>query len=75
MPGSTSAPATGPVLIHHTTDPDVIVVEYELVARVENGPRGAARFIGVLTARDGRIVHWREYQNVLAMAEAMSPRQ
>jgi uncharacterized protein len=60
------------VVIHHTADPDVIVVEYELVASMtDTGRRSAAPFIGVLTARGGRIAQWREYQNVLAMAEAM----
>jgi ketosteroid isomerase-like protein len=61
------------VVIHQTTNPEVIVAEYELVARVGGtGHTGSASFIGVLTARDGQVVQWREYQNALAMAAVRS---
>ncbi|WP_211222530.1 nuclear transport factor 2 family protein [Actinokineospora enzanensis] len=60
------------VVVHRTADPDVIIVEYELVARLHrDGRRASAPFIGVLTTRDGLVVHWREYQNPMAMAAAM----
>jgi ketosteroid isomerase-like protein len=60
------------VMIHETTDPEVIVVEYELAGTVTTtNRRAAAPFIGVLRVRDGQIVHWREYQNVLAIAQAL----
>jgi ketosteroid isomerase-like protein len=59
------------VVVHETADPEVIVVEYELAGTVTTtGRRAAAPFIGVLRVRDGKTVHWREYQNVLAIAEA-----
>jgi uncharacterized protein len=58
------------IAIHDTADPEVIVVEYEITATVTTTNRTAsAPFIAVLHARDGRIVHWREYQNTAAMAE------
>lgn len=57
--------------VHETTDPEVIVVEYELSGTIiATGRKAAATFIGVLRVRDGRIVLWREYQDVLALAEA-----
>jgi uncharacterized protein len=60
------------IAVHETTDPEVIVVEYELAGTVTTtNHRAAAAFIGVLRVRDGQIVHWREYQNVLAMAHAL----
>jgi len=60
------------VTIHETTDPEVIVVEYELVGTVTTmDHRAAAAFIGVLRVRNGQIVQWREYQNVLTMAQAL----
>jgi uncharacterized protein len=60
------------VVTHETADPGVIIVEYELAGTViTTGRRAAATFIGVLRVRDGKIVHWREYQNVLAIAEAL----
>lgn len=60
------------VAIHDTTDPEVIVVEYEITGIVTTtGHRATARFIGVLRARDGRIVTWREYQDILAITQAL----
>lgn len=65
------------VVIHETADPEVIIVEYELAGTVATGAssrppqRAAASFVGVLRAREGKIVHWREYQNVLAIATAL----
>jgi ketosteroid isomerase-like protein len=60
------------VVIHDTTDPEVIVVEYELAGVVTTtGRRASATFIGVLRVRDGKTVLWREYQNTLAIAAAL----
>ncbi|NKZ03960.1 nuclear transport factor 2 family protein [Actinomadura latina] len=60
------------VVVHATADPEVIVAEYEMVATVPGtGRRGSANFVLVLRARDGRIVHWREYQDRGAIAEAL----
>ncbi|MET0236971.1 MAG: nuclear transport factor 2 family protein [Kibdelosporangium sp.] len=59
--------------IHDTADPEVVVVEYELVATLNaTGQRHSARFIGVLTARDGKIVHWREYQDTARIDAALT---
>ncbi|MWA00287.1 hypothetical protein F8568_007860 [Actinomadura sp. LD22] len=61
------------VVIHETADPEVIVAEYVMVARVPaNGRRASANFAVVLRARDGRIVHWREYQDRAAISEALA---
>lgn len=61
------------VVIHETADPEVIVAEYAVVASVPgSGRRASAAFAVVLRARDGRIVHWREYQDRAAIAEALA---
>ena len=58
--------------VHDTTDPDTIVVEYELTGTSPVTDRPAtARFIGVLTTRDGKIARWREYQDRAAIAQAL----
>lgn len=58
------------VVVHDTADPEVIVVEYVLAGTITTtGRQAAAPFITVLRVRDGRITHWREYQNPLVMAE------
>ena len=60
------------IAVHDTADPEVIVVEYELGGVVTaTNHRAVAPFIGVLRVRNGRIQHWREYQNVLAIAHAL----
>ncbi|WP_033346183.1 nuclear transport factor 2 family protein [Catenuloplanes japonicus] len=56
--------------IHDTADPATIIVEYTLTGtHAGTGRQATAPFIAVLTTRDGRISHWREYQNPLAMAQ------
>lgn len=61
------------IAVHETTDPQTIVVEYELHATMTaTGEQASAPFIALLTARDGRIARWREYQNPVALAAAMS---
>jgi ketosteroid isomerase-like protein len=60
------------VAIHDTTDPDTIVVEYELTGRsTRTNEQSTAAFIAVLTVRNGKVVLWREYQNTLAMLQAL----
>lgn len=59
--------------VHETTDPEVIVAEYELGGTVlGSGRRESACFVVVLRAHDGRITHWREYQDTLAIARALA---
>jgi ketosteroid isomerase-like protein len=60
------------VVVHETADPEVIVAEYELAGTVTTtGRSAAAAFVLVLRVREGKIVHMREYQNVLAIADAL----
>lgn len=57
---------------YHTDDPEVIVVEYELTGTVTTtGQQGSATFISVLRVCGGYITHWREYQDVLGISEAL----
>jgi ketosteroid isomerase-like protein len=61
------------IAIHDTADPEVIVVEYELVATLNaTGEPHSARFIGILTVRDGKAVHWREYQDTARIDAALA---
>jgi ketosteroid isomerase-like protein len=59
--------------IHDTTDPNTIVVEYELTGTSTKTNRQAtAAFIGVLMVRGGKVALWREYQNTMAMQQALA---
>jgi ketosteroid isomerase-like protein len=60
------------VVVHETTDPDKLIVEYELTGTVlTTGKWASARFIAVMEVRDGLMTLWREYQNTLAIAQAL----
>jgi ketosteroid isomerase-like protein len=60
------------VVVHDTTDPNKIIVEYELVGTLlTTGERKSALFIVVMEVRDGLMTLWREYQNTLAIAQAL----
>jgi uncharacterized protein len=60
------------VVVHDTTDPNKIIVEYELVGTVlTTGKLESALFIAVMEVRDGLMTLWREYQNTLAIAQAL----
>lgn len=58
---------------HHTADPEVLLVEYELGGVVlATGVRASVQCIAMLRVRDGRITHWREYQDIPAITEALT---
>lgn len=57
------------VVVHETTDPEVIVAEYAYtVTSPETGKQAEARNVQMLRVRDGLIVHSRDYHDYLAMA-------
>ncbi|MEV3920343.1 nuclear transport factor 2 family protein [Actinomadura coerulea] len=61
------------IAVHDTLDPDTIVVEYELTGtNTKTAEQSTAAFIAVLTARDGKVARWREYQNTLAIMQALT---
>ncbi len=61
------------VTVHETTDPDVIIVEYELVGTHDaTGVQASAPFVGVLRTRDGLLAGWREYQHTMAIAAVLA---
>ena len=60
-------------VIHETTDPEVVIVEYDAHGTVI--PTGAPlhqTIIAVLRIRDGLVVSYRDYLNPLVLAEALA---
>jgi uncharacterized protein len=56
--------------IHETVNPDVAIVEATMTGTImATGARYEQASVGVLTARDGLIAHYRDYWNPLATAE------
>lgn len=61
------------MVVHETTDPEVIIVEYEAHGTVV--PTGAPfrqTVIAVFRVRDGEVVSYRDYINPLPLAEALA---
>jgi ketosteroid isomerase-like protein len=53
-----------PRAFYPSTDPNVLVAEYESDAVVKrNGKAYRNRYVGIFRFRDGRICAWREYHN------------
>jgi uncharacterized protein len=60
---------------YQTDDPEVIVVEYALTGTVTaTGVRSSTTCIAVLRVHNGLIQHWREYQDIPAITEALTRR-
>ncbi|MCA2224439.1 nuclear transport factor 2 family protein [Nonomuraea aurantiaca] len=61
---------TDNVLIHETTDPEVVIVEFDIHGSlVASGRSVVSSYIMVIRVRDGLIVHSRDYGNPMAMEE------
>jgi ketosteroid isomerase-like protein len=60
------------VVVHETTDPEVIVAEFDYDGRITTtGRTFTIRNIFVLRVRDGLIVESRDYANHLVLADAL----
>jgi uncharacterized protein len=60
------------LLIHETADPEVVVAEYALSGEtVPAGEPFTLPFAMVVTVRDGRIVHSRDYTDQVAAARVL----
>lgn len=58
------------VRVHETTDPEVIIAEYDIEGEIKDGDPFVFSYILVLRVRDGQIIELRDYLNPLAMTEA-----
>ncbi|MGC4772809.1 nuclear transport factor 2 family protein [Micromonospora sp. DT44] len=61
------------VVVHETTDPEAVIVEYE--ARGTVVPTGAAfeqTVVAVFRVRDGQILSYRDYINPLPLLDALA---
>jgi ketosteroid isomerase-like protein len=61
------------VVLHETTDPEVIIVEYAAHGTVvETGAPYQQMVIAVFRIRNGQILSYRDYLNPLPLAEALA---
>jgi ketosteroid isomerase-like protein len=60
-------------VIHETTDPEVVIVEYDVHGTVvRTGAPLHQSIIAVLRIRDGLVVSYRDYLNPLVLAETLA---
>jgi ketosteroid isomerase-like protein len=57
--------------IHHTTDPETVIAEQEVLGTSPSTGQFILPNILILTARNGQIAHLRDYVNLLAAAAAL----
>jgi uncharacterized protein (TIGR02246 family) len=58
------------VRFHQATDPEVVVIEHDIAGTiVSTGRAHTLSYVYVLRARDGEIVHLRDYVDLLTVAE------
>ena len=61
------------VVVHETTDPEVIIVEYDAHGTVvATGAPFRQTVIAVFRIRDGQVLSYRDYINPLPLAEALA---
>ena len=59
------------VAAHQTDDPNVAILEYEGTGKAtQTGKPYQQKYITVLTFRDGRIRHWKDYWNPVSVLSA-----
>ena len=59
------------VAAHQTDDPSVAILEYEGAGRAtQTGKPYQQQYITVLTFRDGKIAHWKDYWNPVNVLNA-----
>ena len=64
------------LVVHRTEDPGVAILEYEVHGKIiRTGASYDNRFISVVTTRQRKIVHWRDYMDSLAAMTALSQTQ
>jgi ketosteroid isomerase-like protein len=58
--------------VHHDIETGVVVLEYASEGRVvSTGANYANRYISVLTVTDGKVTHWRDYLDPVAVFDAL----
>ena len=63
------------VVLHETTDPEVVIVEYDAHGTVvATGAPFEQTVIAVIRVRAGQVLSYRDYINPLPLAEALSSR-
>jgi ketosteroid isomerase-like protein len=64
--------SAGDLAVHHDREASVVVLEYAVHGRiVATGKHYDNRFVSIITIRDRRVTHWRDYLDSLAVVGAL----
>lgn len=62
----------GDLAVHHDREKSVVTLEYSVRGRiVKTGRPYENRFVSIVTVADGKVVHWRDYLDSLAVVQAL----
>jgi uncharacterized protein len=60
------------LVVHRSQEPGVVILEYDVHGKIiKTGASYDNRFISVVTIKDRKIVHWRDYMDSLAAMTAL----
>jgi len=60
------------LIVHNSTEPGVIILEYQVHGFTPSGKPYDNRFCSVITIKDRKIVRWRDYMDSFAVVRATS---
>ncbi|MDB5283347.1 MAG: SnoaL-like domain protein [Bacteroidota bacterium] len=60
------------LIVHQSTVPGVIILEYEVHGLTPADKPYSNRFCSIITIKDRKIVHWRDYMDSLAVISALN---
>ena len=70
--GDTMVLCTSDLAVHHDRETSVVVLEYISHGRVvATGRPYSNRFVSIITIRDRKVTHWRNYLDPLAVFDAL----
>jgi ketosteroid isomerase-like protein len=58
------------LIVYKSTEPGVFILEYEVHGTTPSNRAYDNRFCGVITVKNRKIVHWRDYMDSLAVVTA-----
>ena len=57
---------------YKTTDNNIVILEYQVHGKTPTGKAYDNRFCSIVTVKDRKIIHWRDYMDSLAVMSALS---
>jgi ketosteroid isomerase-like protein len=59
--------------VYETKDNNIVILEYQVHGIAPTGKRYDNHFCSIITIKDRRIIHWRDYMDSLAVMLSVTP--